>query len=337
MNKKEKNKFSYLHFMLSILVILIHSINNNTKFELFFSDKMGIGQFAVPTFFIISGFLFFKNTITIDDLKQKLVSRFFTLFIPYLLWNLIYYIFHIIFEIDTTLNIESLIDAVFNYTYNPVFWFIYQLILLTIISPFIYFATNLKLDIPFLILFSMVIILNIDFPFINEDAIIYYTFGCYMARLYKQNKFNIIDKKQIIFTFIISFIILIINRQIIEKVFLNHTLLPYYTLSIIYLRIGISMFIFYISDLFTNYKKLPKFMYNTFFLYAIHYMIVRFIILITNEYLIKYFNKNDFKIIQIFIFMLTAIICVIINYTLSTLMIKKTPKLYNILTGSRKH
>ena len=37
----ERNKISYLHFIMSVLVILIHSINNDTKFEFRFAHILG--------------------------------------------------------------------------------------------------------------------------------------------------------------------------------------------------------------------------------------------------------------------------------------------------------
>ena len=51
-------------------------------------------QFAVPTFFFMSGFLFFRNINGDWDwklYKSKLKSRFHSLFIPYLLWNILAY------------------------------------------------------------------------------------------------------------------------------------------------------------------------------------------------------------------------------------------------------
>jgi surface polysaccharide O-acyltransferase-like enzyme len=51
----------------------------------------GICRLAVPTFFIISGFLFFINVtdFTWEQYKYKIKRRFRSLVIPYFLWNLI--------------------------------------------------------------------------------------------------------------------------------------------------------------------------------------------------------------------------------------------------------
>ena len=186
-----------------------------------------------------------------------------------------------IIEPKTTFNYIALLDAMINHSFNPVFWYIYQLLLLTLISPIIYYISIIKkMSLSLLTIFSLLIIFNIDIPFINEDAMIYYSFGCYLSRLYKNNKINLIDN-QFVFVFsLASILVFILNRYLHKNIFINIELLPYYTLSIIYLRITISMTILYLCDIFFNYKRTPKYMNYTFFLYAIHYMIVRFIIII---------------------------------------------------------
>ena len=333
----EKHKITYMHFILSVLIILVHAINNKTTFEKFFSIETGIGQFAVPLFFIISGFLFFYNSNSFNDINNKIIKRIYTLLIPYLLWNLIYYIFHLILEAETTFDIFTLIDAVINHSFNPVFWYIYQLILLTIISPIIYYISKIKkMEIPFMVLLSLLIIGNTDIPFINEDAIIYYLFGCYLSRLYNNKKFKIIDNLYIFIFSLISILVFILNRYLHNNIFNNIELLHYYTLSVIYLRIAIAMFMFYFCDIFFNYKHIPKYMNNSFFLYSIHYMIVRFIITITNNYLINFFDNKSFTLIQILLFLLSPMICITISYYLSLFLTNKLPKFYSILTGNRK-
>ena len=91
-------------------------------------------------------------------------------------------------------HVSNSSDAILNYSYNPVFWYIHQLILLTIISPIIYsFVIIYKSEIILFISLSLLIILDINMPFINEDAIIYYSFGALLSRLYKEKRFKIIS------------------------------------------------------------------------------------------------------------------------------------------------
>ena len=47
------------------------------------------GHCCVPFMFIISGFLFFRNfNLSLNSYLEKLKSRFWTLLVPYLFWNL---------------------------------------------------------------------------------------------------------------------------------------------------------------------------------------------------------------------------------------------------------
>ena len=340
MLSREKNKISYLHFILSVLVILIHSINNETKFEQFFSIEKGIGQFAVPLFFIISGFLFFRNVYTNNDVKQKMRKRVYTLLIPYLIWNLIYYALYMLRNPGMGIDVGMIVDAAFNYTYNPAFWFIYQLILLVIISPVLFYALkDKKLTVIFLIIISMCIVFEYDLPYINEDAIIYYFFGAIFSKLYNSNKVSFISKKNIAITITLSIVAFILNRWTYKMIYVNANFRTYFILSTIIVRLLAGFTIFYIVDLFFSYDKVYSFMENTFFLYAIHYMIVKAMIIVMKyieyKFLIVILPNNLMEIFEIAVFLISPVVCVIINYYLSRYIKKKNPKAYAYLSGNR--
>ena len=81
------------------MVVLIHTLQGDEKNEIMQSCYGNILYFiqeaicrsAVPVFFIISGYLFFQNITEFkkEAYSSKVKSRIRTLFIPYLLWNLI--------------------------------------------------------------------------------------------------------------------------------------------------------------------------------------------------------------------------------------------------------
>ena len=331
----QKNKIKYQYFIMSVLVILIHSINNETKFQLFFSET-GIGQFAVPLFFIISGFLFFKTAYTKIDVKRKLQKKIYTLLIPYLLWNLIYYAIHLLLKPGQGININEVFRAAFDYKYNPSFWFIYQLILLNIISPIIFLI--LKKNRYMILLFvglSLMILFNIDIPYINEDAIIYYFAGAVFSKLYNKGKASFISKKYFIYSLLISVLVFTANRFLYNAMFIDVRLVPLFTLSTIYTRLAFAFTIFYLSDIFFKYNKVYPFMENTFFLYAIHFMIVKAMIIFMKYFSYKFLPSDVFVIIETIVFILSPIVCVIINYYLTRFMKKRFNKAYLILTGDR--
>lgn len=87
-----------LRFPLALLVVFIHTYNTawqSIDNEVFSTVATLCSRLlpacAVPLFFCISGYLFFKGyeRFTLEDYANKLRRRAFTLLIPYLAWNLI--------------------------------------------------------------------------------------------------------------------------------------------------------------------------------------------------------------------------------------------------------
>lgn len=114
-----------------------------------------------PMFFAISGYLFFWNIeqFSFSVYKRKLHSRLFTLLIPYLLWNLIAYLYQLT---KVYLGIGSAVEGCENILSLSVFlkafwqfgnegpadmplWFVRDLILLVILTPLIHWLlTGIK-------------------------------------------------------------------------------------------------------------------------------------------------------------------------------------------------
>ena len=104
--KLQSATIDLLRFPLAIMVIFIHmNPEVSNLFDADFSLISGHGIYnvtgvllshvlthiAVPTFYLISGFLFFINfqKWSWEGYKKKLSSRIKTLLVPYLLWNAI--------------------------------------------------------------------------------------------------------------------------------------------------------------------------------------------------------------------------------------------------------
>lgn len=116
--KHLSNTISCLHYLLIILVVIIHSrfYNSEMVCEDFHASfpvasststilSSVIAQSAVPAFFLISGFLFFgmQNTFTKEDYLKKIKKRISSLVIPYVLWNCIY-ILYLVVAVDDFLG-----------------------------------------------------------------------------------------------------------------------------------------------------------------------------------------------------------------------------------------
>ena len=208
---------SFLPFyslFLSVLVIFVHSTHFTVpalqavpkqdffstsfliKIEYFFSEFLG--QAAVPGFFFLSGFLFFKGLYDIKDWARKWRSRVSSYIVPYLIWNTAMTLLYLFFG-KAEWSLKSVAEGIFLYRFNPVFWYFYQLILLSFCFPFMaifaifirkgeeqkgYCKKSLRhLLFLFPLFFLFLIYFQLDIPFLNEDAAFYYSLGGSVAFL----------------------------------------------------------------------------------------------------------------------------------------------------------
>ena len=227
--------FSFLPFyslFLSVLVIFVHSTHfpvnalqavPNTgffstsfliKIEYFFSEFLG--QTAVPGFFFLSGFLFLKGLHSRNDWLRKEKSRVFSYILPYLIWNTMMTLLYLSFG-KAEWSLKTVAGGIFLYRFNPVFWYFYQLILLSFCFPFMaifvlfirkgearkeyrekslrylihneYRAQSVRyLVLLFPLFFLFLIYFRLDIPFLNEDAAFYYSLGGSVAFLWERRQ-----------------------------------------------------------------------------------------------------------------------------------------------------
>ena len=216
------SSFSFLPFyslFLSVLVIFVHSTHfpltalqavPNTgffstsfliKIEYFFSEFLG--QAAVPGFFFLSGFLFLKGLHSRNDWLRKEKSRVFSYLLPYLIWNTMMTLLYLSFG-KAGWSLKTVAEGIFLYRFNPVFWYFYQLILLSFCFPFMaifvlfirkgearkeHCEKSLRyLILLFPIFFLFLIYRQLDIPFLNEDAAFYYSLGGAVAFLWERRQ-----------------------------------------------------------------------------------------------------------------------------------------------------
>lgn len=192
--KQFRNKVTWFSFLFSFLVVWIHAYNVDlyssgnpalglaNSVELWLGER--VGQVAVPGFFMISGYLFYRD-FSWGKLGEKWQRRIRSVLVPFILWNLLYYLAYVAASrlpwFTDILGKEQLpfswalaVDAVLHYTYNPVFWYLYQLILLILLAPVLYpLLKNTWTRVVFLGLIWLTTALNLPFP-VNGDALIYY-------------------------------------------------------------------------------------------------------------------------------------------------------------------
>ena len=127
------------------------------------------------------------------DLAGKWKRRVRSLLIPYLVWNTLYCLAYwaagriprisaFINRPRMNLTWSGFARAVFLYEYNPVFWFMFQLLLLTALAPLIYLAVRKALTGWMLLILVMAgIRCGFSLPFLNLDALFYYSVAAFAA------------------------------------------------------------------------------------------------------------------------------------------------------------
>lgn len=283
-----RKKVIWFTFAFSILVVWAHSFNAELFMgtakegdRLYEAERLlgeTFAQIAVPGFFMISGYLFFRN-FTWKALIPKWKSRICSVLVPYLLWNGLYYLgyvagSHLPVIVDLMgkgvipFRLEALVDAMIHHTYLYVFWYLSQLMILIALAPVLYGI--LKRGWSGLVYLSVLLILvwtKQDLPVINEDALFYYSAAGFAAlgrRKWAETKWSA-------GRFLTGLLILLaaaVSFKIAGK-----TYEPFFTVQYRFLAVtGLWMAV--------NERWLGKpreWMTYTFFLYALHFAFVRFI------------------------------------------------------------
>lgn len=191
---------------MSLLVVLIHSVNlaiDNTTLSsmILTADHTGaalpgitgvaghiehllsnaLGQMAVPGFFLISGYLFFRTLHGFRDIGRKWQERVWSLLVPYGAWNTLWYLVYVLSGRER-FSFDALTLAAANYRCNPTFWYMYQLMLLTLLAPLLYLLLrNAFVMLLSLLLLAAAIGAGVPLPMVNADALIYYGVGALFA------------------------------------------------------------------------------------------------------------------------------------------------------------
>lgn len=224
-----------------LAVICIHSTtrileatNLNIQEQSFAFLLNQASRFAVPLFFMISGFVLEINYPFHQSYVSYLKKRFSRIFLPYLFWSFIYYFFVYISHTDSFLN------ALLNGSASYQLYFIPTLLIFYILFPFVHklyrFAANwfvlILLGILQLVLLSedyylhnISIFYPLAIAFLN-----YYVFilGMVAAHHYKL-LYQYVNRKKSIFLFLLVFFALFIITEGKTLYLKTHNYLYFYS------------------------------------------------------------------------------------------------------------
>lgn len=373
------NTIKYLRFPLTVGIILAHSNLGRLGFvvhgvqygmnypdwyyyfNVLFSEVLAC--LCVPTFFVVSGYLFFYKTDFDEKVYiQKLKKRFRTLMIPYLLWNLIALlvkatkmlpIFCSIFQ--NMGNIEfrfSLIRLFRTFFYddgnsglfidhfqiihvttplpiNGPMWYVRDLMVIILLTPLIYWLTK-KFKYWFIIglaiylyLFGHLLLPEGSYLSLVIDYMFFFSWGAYYS-INKQNLTSEMQKlKYVAYIFIPA---IFIDLFTIDTKYNTYIFLPYIIIGIIS--------IFIITSILMEKGKLH--INNTlancsFFVFALHSLILNDL----GKLLFMACQLNDTPLVLLFLYIAIPTITIVICVWLYKLLNKYLPTICGLLTGGR--
>ena len=357
---------SYTLF-LSVLVIFVHSTHFSLaslqavphsgffsasfliKIEFFFSEFLG--QVAVPGFFFLSGFLFFRGLDDVKSWGRKLKSRVFSYVLPYLLWSSVMTLLYLSFG-KAEWSLKNLWEGIFLYRFNPVFWYFYQLILLSFCLPFMAILVILirgntainragtesamsPLFLCFPLLFLLLVHFQVDVPFLNEDAAFYYFLGGSLALLWDGRKL-----------FVPSFPLLFFALFCYAQTLLPHAI-GILLLATVFYRLGMALFflsLFMKKEGSILLMKRGKSILQTlsemsFYIYASHYLFLRLWFFLQSflETRTAVFPTGDVgrDAFKLFFYLLSPVYCLFLAYFTGKGMKRLSPRLWKLLNGGR--
>lgn len=312
-----------------------------------------IAPIANPFFFFIAGYLFFKSgAFSINLYIKKLIRRFQSLFVPYMLWNLLYLIIVLVaglFLANRPVIHKAVGDMAFTdwlmAFWNigaingdgsikaPVaiqFWFIRDLMIVMLFSPLVYLLVNafIKLGgkrpiVRWLFFLAIIFAFNYwpDIVGLNPDCWLFFGFGAYYS--IKKKEF-IVAMMPYMIPAAICLVLLIVLEQFWASDFL------YRVEYVIGLVFGMS--------LTTNMVRSGTWYVNmtlsnaSFFIFAYHSLLLGLLMPLFQSGLLKPYND----VLAIVYYLLTVTILVVVGLVLYKLMRKHLPFITYLLMGGRR-
>lgn len=336
-----RNKIYWFSFIFSMLVIWVHSYNAELylgvnldgsyidEIEHFFGRD--VAQIAVPGFFMISSYLFFRN-FKIERLWYKWNSRIKSILIPYILWNSLYYLGYVtasripwLSEVVgkgiIPISLSEAANAVLHYEYNYVFWYLHQLIQLIILAPVIYkILTRKYLKYIYVILLLFALHQGMVLSWLNLDALLFYSAAAWAA-IYGKDLYECQWSQKRCKTGVA-----VLACSVLVYLY---AIRWYSVFGIAIYRLTMPAALWLLAD----ESKLPpakSWMKINFFIYAVHFGIVRFI------------NKVGAMLLPVhlwtpfIIYLLMPITVVLISYGLSLLLKRHMKPVWRLLNGERE-
>lgn len=337
---------TWLRFPLIFFIILLHCYsvvrlegNHSIYFRTVYPFALWIGETGVPGFFFISGYLFFLSK---KSYKQKLETRFHTLFIPYLLWNgllLALYIISYIVGHPQDINHRNIADfGIIDYlrlfwdrgsfdngNFVPLLcplWYIRNLLIMSILSPLLYYIIRYAREL-FLFVITIWWMLTYHNAFIPQ-TILFFSLGAYFSIL-QVTPLEVFYKRRAIF--LLLFVIFGICDIVTHTLWSTPINLQLHRLALIFNIPAFILLADYCSRRGLSNKLLPN---AAFIVFCVHYPII---VVLRKTCISLFANASDFT--HVLLYWVCVIVTTIISILIYKVLSKYSPKVKNVLSGNR--
>lgn len=193
-------KITFLNVLLTFTIVLLHA-KTPERWGLpldmahpFIYWMTALTQVGVPTFFFISGLLFYRQC-RFADIERKLLSRGRSLVAPYLVWNVFFVgIFFVMLRMpvihekmrmgEALLSFDEVLYAILNARYT-VLWFVKDLIIFCTLSALVFLLLKNKKIAFATLAFSTVMVITGDYGYEHPFTWFpVYFMGCIKGRFY---------------------------------------------------------------------------------------------------------------------------------------------------------
>ncbi len=292
--KQHDTAIDYLRMISILAVVMIHTTtktiqlsNNNldsVPISLFLNQA---SRFAVPLFFMISGFVLEMNYPYHTGYFGYLKKRLSKIFIPYVLWSAIYFFF--VFHKKSILSFITTALPTGGSSYQ--LYFIPSLLIFYLLFPYIHFKYKSLSQAPSIIIMAIVqfIFLILDyylhaFPLFHPFNIVFFNFFVFFLGIFAshhKDKVLFIIKKYKIFLFL-SAILLTVLLYLEGKIFYLATqdyrmFYSQWRPSVVIYTIIVASLLYYLFTISTKFnlfaKQLSKYSFLVFF---IHVMVIEY-------------------------------------------------------------
>jgi hypothetical protein len=355
----QSKTISFIRFPLIVLIVYIHNQGMGTplgEVSISWANFSGIDAYnllrlviteviaraAVPAFFILSGYLFFfgKTSFSRETWLTALKKRFWTLFVPFVLWNIIAACLARIANTSINLNVVSIFlnncnpsgwtdffgkQHNFYFPLNVPLWYIRDLIILCIVSPLIFCSIKYVPKVFGVFLFFLAVTgYNFDFAGINYNSLVFFGIGAYFG-IYQINILSFGQRYKL--PFLISTIVLgvlfVYLRSVRGTLFwINY---PFF------ICFFFSLLVLIATNLGRGSIRLhPLLVKSVFFVFALHNM--PYFMALPLPWL-KIFPSST--LVFVCAYLLTPIIKISLCLLLYIILDKVSPKINGLLSGNR--